>query len=74
MRNGEPHKSRVNIPHELYLDSRHFRGTDKVDKIRSRKESYRKRLHEFSKPYYKAKDAGIKALNRTNEQTQRIAY
>ena len=69
MRNGEPHKSRVNIPHELYLDSRHFRGTDEVDKIRSRKESYRKRLHKFSKPCYKAKEAGIKALNRTKKQS-----
>ena len=68
MRNGEPHRSRVNIPHELYLDSRHFRGTDKVDKIRSRKESYRKRLHEFNKPHYRAKDAEIKALRRTKEQ------
>lgn len=67
-RNGEPHKTRVNIPHELYLDSRHFRGTDKVDKIRSRKKSYRKRLHEFNKSHYKAKDAEIKALKRTKEQ------
>lgn len=68
IRNGEHRKSRVNIPHELYLDSRHFRGTDKVDKIRSRKKSYRKRLHEFNKSRYKAKDAEIKALRRTKEQ------
>ena len=67
-RNGKSRKTRVNIPHELYLDSRHFRGTVKVDKIRSRKKSYRKRLHEFNKLRYRAKDAEIKALKRTKEQ------
>lgn len=68
-RNGEPHKTRVNTPHEMYLDSRHFRGTTKVDKIRSRKESYRKRLREFNEPHYKAKDAQFAARKRVKRQT-----
>lgn len=67
-RNGESHKTRVNIPYELYLDSRHFRGTAKVDKIRSRKNSYRKRLHDFNKPHYKAIDAQSAAHKRTKKQ------
>lgn len=67
-RNGKPRKTRVNIPHELYLDSRHFRGTAKVDKIRSRKKSYRKRLHDFNKPHYKATDAQSAAYKRTKKQ------
>lgn len=68
-RNGESRKSRVNIPHELYLDSRRFRGTVKVDQIRSRKEAYHKRLYEFSKPYYQAKNAQLKAYKRIKKQT-----
>ena len=56
MRNGKPHKTRVNIHHELYLDSRHFRGTTKVDKIRPRKDSYRQRLRNFSRLHYAADD------------------
>ena len=73
IRNGESRKSRVNVPHELYLDSRHFRGTDKVDKIRLRKALYHRRLHEFNKPHYKAKDAEIKALKRTKKQSLILA-
>ena len=72
-RNGETRKSRVNIPHELYLDSKYFRGTDKVDKIRFKKTSYRRRLHEFNKPHYRAKDAEIKALKRTKKQSLILA-
>lgn len=75
-RNGVFRKTRVNIPHELYLDSRNFRGTAKVDKIRLRKLSYSKRLITFNK-HYKAKDASYKALTRTKKQLlvlQDVAY
>ena len=68
-RNGQLRKTRVNIPHEIHLDSRHFRGTIKVDKIRSRKEAYCKRLHEFNKPHYIARDAQSAAHKRTKKQT-----
>lgn len=68
-RNGTPRKTRVNVPSELYLDSRHFRGTVRVDKIRSRKESYRKRLKTFNKPHYIAKDAHSAAYKRIKKQT-----
>ena len=39
-----------------------------MDKIRSRKESYRKRLHDFNKPRYKAKDAQSAAYKRIKKQ------
>lgn len=60
--------SRVNIPSEIYLDSRHFRGTPKVDQIRKRKDSYRKRLKDFNAPKYLAKHAQEKAFKRIKKQ------
>lgn len=61
-------KTRVNIPSEFYLDSRNFRGTIRVDEIRIRKESYRKRKHTFQKSNYDAKIATRKSLNRRKKQ------
>ena len=61
-------KTRVNIPSEFYLDSRNFRGTIRVDEIRIRKESYRKRKRTFQKLNYDAKIATRKSLNRRKKQ------
>lgn len=66
-RNSKAHKSRVNIPHELYLDPRHYRGTTKVDKIRQRKAKYYERLKRHNR-YYQAKQAQTKSKNRVKQQ------
>ena len=66
-RNSSLSKSRVNVPQELHMDSRHFRGTERVDKIRGRKENYRKRLKKFNHRY-KAKQAQTKSEERTKRQ------
>ena len=68
-RNSKKNKrTRVNIPHELYLDSRHYRGTIEVDKIRRRKKDYRDRIKRFRVYNYSAKESNKKALSRTKEQ------
>ena len=65
-------RTRVNKPKELNLDSRHYRGKSYVDTIRLKKDNYHKRLKEFNKPRYVAKDANKKASSRTKTQGLRL--
>ena len=68
-RNGRKNdKTRVNVPHELFLDSRHYRGSFKVDKIRKRKNDYRERLKRFRSFYYSANDAEKQMQDRIKKQ------
>lgn len=68
-KNGSPPKrTRVNKPRELKLDSRHYRGRQYVDTIRSKKERYQDRLNEFRRPRYLAEDAHKKAMERIKKQ------
>lgn len=68
-RNGLRRRSRVNRPKELHMDSRHFRGTETVDLIRKRKDSYRKRQLAFSGSVYHAVLAERRAKARTKHQS-----
>lgn len=68
-RNGHKNnKIRVNVPHELFLDSRHYRGTTKVDRIRKRKKDYNYRLKHYQKYFYEASNARECAKSRIKTQ------
>lgn len=68
-RNGiVPKTCRVNRPKELSLDSRNYRGTSYVEIIRTKKDRYRKRLKDFGRPKYLAKEAGMRASRRIKKQ------
>ena len=68
-RNGiTPKTCRINRPKELSLDSRNYRGSSYVETIRTKKDSYRRRLKDFNKPKYLAKEASERASGRIKKQ------